>query len=431
MMIDHSYEISGNEIPLSKFVKFLIVLSLLIFFLLIAFSSYTSIPVLISVRGYVMNEDEFGSIRSPIETSLKSIEVETGAHVKQGELLAVLDVSKEQSELEYIESRIKSNERFIEMANIIFALKNDDHTIHDLLSEYPESLEKQIILSDYESLKISLQLVEYKINENRNQSLKNKLRRDRILIEKDKTEEELASHRQLSIKGFINAYQVKEYEYNLKKIEIDLEELNLLLEFYIEGYGNLKNEKRKLINSFYKNLIAEINKKNSEVETLKQKQRTLEYIINRSSLYSPYTGYVKRAPTLVPGSGVFYGEELFYITSTSSRRILEVDIPNQDVAFVKIGQPVRVKLDAYEYERYGSISGQITYVSSDGYEKFNDIFFKAKISFEDESVLKEQYDINLINGMTAVADIKVKERKIIAYFIQPLIDSVSGILTER
>lgn len=111
---------------------------------------------------------------------------------------------------------------------------------------------------------------------------------------------------------------------------------------------------------------------------------------------------------------------------------LEAKVLNRDAGAVRRGQTVALKLEAFPFTRYGTVSGQITSISSDAVEdKKLGLIYVARISLSDLSVNKDGIRVPLQPGMNGTADILVGRRRLIDYLVSPVSQAVKEAAREQ
>ena len=99
------------------------------------------------------------------------------------------------------------------------------------------------------------------------------------------------------------------------------------------------------------------------------------------------------------------------VVPKSAKKIIKAQVMNQDVGFIEKGMPVSIKVDTYNFQKYGILDGVVTIVSPN--------------SIEDER-LGPIYEVEgkeqtIKYGMSTTNEIKIGKRRIIEFFIYPLI----------
>ncbi|MCY1170288.1 Leukotoxin export protein LtxD [compost metagenome] len=94
---------------------------------------------------------------------------------------------------------------------------------------------------------------------------------------------------------------------------------------------------------------------------------------------------------------------------------------NRDIGFVRKGQDVMVKLDAYPFTRYGLLHGKLIGISRDAVmeEKLGQVY-EAQIELKEAVILADGRTERLQPGLTATAEIKTNTRRIVDYLLSPL-----------
>jgi hemolysin D len=101
--------------------------------------------------------------------------------------------------------------------------------------------------------------------------------------------------------------------------------------------------------------------------------------------------------------------------------IAEVKVLNKDAGFVRAGQEVAVKLDAFPFTRYGTVPGAIDSLSSDAVddEKLG-LIYTARVKLRTSTINRGDIIASLAPGMAATADIKTGRRSILSYLLSPI-----------
>jgi len=104
---------------------------------------------------------------------------------------------------------------------------------------------------------------------------------------------------------------------------------------------------------------------------------------------------------------------------------------NKDVGFVHEGQKVEVNMDSFPFTRYGLIDGEVLKLSSDATidDKLG-LIYPVQVSIDKSSMNVEGYDVALKSGMAVSAGIKAGRRKMIEFFLVPILRYTNEFLKE-
>lgn len=156
--------------------------------------------------------------------------------------------------------------------------------------------------------------------------------------------------------------------------------------------------------------LAEIRNKRIQIE--KQKQY----------LKSPIEGYVNKILVHTEGGVVQPAEKIMTIVPKDATKVIKAQVLNQDVGFVEKGMPVSIKVDTYNFQKYGILDGVVSVVSPNSIEdeKLGPIY-EVYIEPKNTTLLVEGKEQTIKYGMSTTNEIKIGKRRIIEFFIYPLI----------
>lgn len=156
--------------------------------------------------------------------------------------------------------------------------------------------------------------------------------------------------------------------------------------------------------------LAEIRNKRVQIE--KQKQ----------ILKSPIDGYVNTIFVHTIGGVVSPAEKIMTIVPKDASMQVKAQVMNQDVGFIEPGMPVSIKVDTYNFQKYGILNGEVVVVSPNSIkdERLGDIY-EVYIEPKNTTLMVEGKEQTIKYGMTTTNEIKIGKRRIIEFFIYPLI----------
>jgi HlyD family secretion protein len=148
--------------------------------------------------------------------------------------------------------------------------------------------------------------------------------------------------------------------------------------------------------------------------------RAAELSQDRTQIRAPVNGVI--ASLDVPGAGavVEQGSRIATIVPKDARLVAEVQVPNKDVAFVAPGRRAKVKIDAFPYQDYGTITGRVSNVSPDARadERFGS-FYKVTISLDQEAFRVGGQSLSLRSGLTLTAGIVTERKSVLSLLLDP------------
>jgi hemolysin D len=149
-------------------------------------------------------------------------------------------------------------------------------------------------------------------------------------------------------------------------------------------------------------------------------------------LTAPVEGTVQQLTIHTVGGVVPAAQPLMQIDPKENRVEVEAFIENKDVGFVQEGQSAAVKIDAFDYTKYGTISGKVVHVSRDAIQdEKQGLIYSTKVALDKSSILVNGREMPLSAGMSVRVEIKTGDRRIIEYVLSPLIQHKRESLNER
>jgi hemolysin D len=142
---------------------------------------------------------------------------------------------------------------------------------------------------------------------------------------------------------------------------------------------------------------------------------------NFLQILAPVSGIVTDLSSTQPGDKIQANSPLGGIAPSNSRSIVKVEIAENDRAFLHEGLPVKLKFNAFPYQRYGVINGTLEYVSpaTKPALQTHQPVYEARISLQRDYYQVAETKYPLRYGMTAAVEIVVRERRLIDLALDP------------
>jgi len=147
---------------------------------------------------------------------------------------------------------------------------------------------------------------------------------------------------------------------------------------------------------------------------------------------APVDGTVQQLTVHTVGGVVPAAQPLMQIVPQENIVEVEAFLKNKDVGFISIAQEARVKIDAFDYTRYGTVNGSVKHVSQDAMEdEQQGLMYSANIMLDNSDIVIDGKTVPLTAGMAVNVEIKTGTRRIIAYVLSPLMRHQREALHER
>lgn len=200
--------------------------------------------------------------------------------------------------------------------------------------------------------------------------------------------------------------------------------------------------------NFLQDLTKQLEENERRLGALRQELTKARQKEAQSRLYAPVAGTVQQLSVFTLGQVVTTGQQLMIIVPKGTKLEVEANLLNRDKGFVREGQEARIKVESFNFTKYGIIDGTVMSVSNDAVNgnpnpqtasraqtaflpNQGPLIFPVKISLSQETIWADGESIRLTPGMSVVAEVKTGNRRVIEYFLSPLLKMKDEALRER
>ncbi|MCC5999278.1 MAG: HlyD family type I secretion periplasmic adaptor subunit [Pararhodobacter sp.] len=162
----------------------------------------------------------------------------------------------------------------------------------------------------------------------------------------------------------------------------------------------------------------------AELAALEPSLPALASRAERSVIRAPVRGVVNRIHRSTLGGLARAGEDLIEIVPLDDSLLVEAYVRPADIAFIYPGQPVKVKITAYDFSRYGSLNGEIVRIGADAVtrsERDPEEFFIVHVRTDDAFLDADGVAVEIIPGMVAEIDILAGRKTVLEYLTRPVV----------
>lgn len=231
-----------------------------------------------------------------------------------------------------------------------------------------------------------------------------------------------------------NDYKTKKLDYDLALAELGEFEVGLSKE-YAKKRAEIHKRSQQLLSlqTQYESALLQLEKDEKALEIelrlarstyLSSSKVTFDDIDedNNLRLRAPMDGIVTKLLIEQTGINVVDKAPILILAPEHSRKILEVMILERDRAFLRVGMKVKVKVNAFSYQRYGMLNGELEYISpsTSGDPQSKQDYYTARVGLDKDYFTVNGEKTPIRYGMKADAEITVRERRIIDMVLDPI-----------
>ena len=398
-------------------------------FAAVIWASLSHVDTIVMARGKLTTTTPTIVIQ-PLETSvIRSIQAKVGDVVGRGQVLAVLDPTFSQADVDRLHQSVSALDAAVDR----ITAELDDHDFFPMNSTNPdEELQRRLFLQRKAFFDASIQNYDAQVASAR-AVLKSSENEEALLEQRLETLQSVESMRTLLMNkelgsklNFLLSRDARlEVENNLARIRgtrVD----------YTHRLDKALADKEVFIQDFRRTAEQELidtrAKRNSAAEDLKKAELRRQLI----ALKAPEDGVVLSIADRTIGSVVREAETLFVVVPRGVPLQAEVKVDSKDIGDVAVGQAVRLKFDAFPFQKYGTGKGIVRVVSQDSFlpdskaepqpaERSVLAYYRILVDLTDTHLRAPADRVRLIPGMAVTAEMKTGNRSVMSYFLYPLL----------
>lgn len=193
-----------------------------------------------------------------------------------------------------------------------------------------------------------------------------------------------------------------------------------------------RKEREDQESKFKSQALGELNDVQTQLSQLNESLTAIGDRVDRSELRSPVDGIVNKIAIKTIGGVVEPAMKLVEIVPTDDKLKIIARVPPSDIAFLHPGQPVKVKISAYDPQRYGALDGELVRIGANSVtDSKGNIFFEIEVRTKKNHLGDEAAPMPITPGMVAQTEIITGERSILGYLMKPVLRAKDKALTER
>ncbi|MEM1038711.1 MAG: HlyD family type I secretion periplasmic adaptor subunit [Pseudomonadota bacterium] len=175
--------------------------------------------------------------------------------------------------------------------------------------------------------------------------------------------------------------------------------------------------------SFTADNTARLSTVNADLAIIEQTLLAATDTVERTVLRSPVRGVVNKVNVAAINEVVRAGDSVVEIVPLDDRLLIEAQIRPQDIAFIRAGLKATIRISAFDYTRYGTLSGTVERIGADTITNDNrETFYQVTIGTDGrESDGVNTADLDIIPGMIATVDIATGKRSVLEYLLKPIL----------
>ncbi len=369
-------------------------------------------------------------VQSENKGTIKELDVQEGDYVEEGQTLLVLDTTKTQADVDQLQKQVAYYQLTVSRLQ---AEINDEPFLPEVTDDLdPKDVEAQTAL--YKSRRAKLSAEQEKNQSAIDQAsaavagqqaqLEKYRSLETVAEEKEDRLKELYSQDAISYFQLLEARATRvEYQRNAEASEKGI----------LESQGKLAEARDNLATTetaYRQETMSQLVEAKKQLGAYEEELKKANQTNAESVIVAPTSGRVNQLAVHTVGGVVSEGQGLMMVVPDDAVLEIEAYADNKDIGFIENGQKAEVKVQTFNFQKYGMMTGIVDDISPDAVTNPEDKEHYGKYRL----TLNLDHDdsgIELLPGMNVQAEIQIKKKRIIDFFLDPFRKYKAEALRER
>ena len=245
-------------------------------------------------------------------------------------------------------------------------------------------------------------------------------------------ERELQLTAPLEKEGVVSEVEVIRLKRQLNDLKGELEATRLAIPRIRSTLEEAEQKVAEIQLEFRSDAREALNETLAELARVSEANQALEDRVKRTWVRSPVHGTVKRLMVNTVGGVIQPGMDILEIVPLEDSLLVEANIRPRDIAFLRPGQDVTVKLTAYDFAIYGGLDASLEHISADTItNEEGESFYLVRVRTDRNFLGTEEAPLPIIPGMQTEVDILTGKKTVLTYLFKPVLRGMNNALSER
>lgn len=425
-----------QETPVSPAPRVTMWLLMTFSFIALLWALFGHIDVVAIAHGKIVPSDRTKVIQSFETATVRAIKVIDGQTIKAGEVLVELDATDTSADTKRIANDHITALLKAERAKAL--LDAIDSNKLAIIANVPEvdkfrlEQEQRILDGEYGEHLAKLARLDAEISQRRAG-----LNSTREIVHKLELTVPIARQRADDIEGMVKKNFISRHDYLEKEQarieqEADLATQRSRVQELTASLQEAQSQRAEIIAAAKRLALDNLYEAEQKSITYQQELIKAQSRNRHMTITSPVDGTVQQLGVHTVGGVVTEAQQLMLIVPKDNPIEVEAYVENKDIGFVNPGQEAVVKVETFSFTKYGTIDATIISVSNDAVnDEKQGLIFPIQVKLAKPTILVESKEVRLSPGMAVSVEVKTAQRRVIEYFLAPLLQHKDESLRER
>jgi len=397
---------------------------------------FGKIDIVATAQGKIVPNSRTKTIQPFERATVKAIRVQDGQHVKAGDVLVEFDATITGAERDRLTRELAAARLQVQRAQgMLSALDTGrvpqlvrSHATPELLwQETLRLLEGQFREYADKRMRLDSDIAQREAEQRSTQELVHKLEQT-APIARQRAED----YKNLMSQNFISRHGYLEKEQARIELEADLATQRSRLKELAAAWQAAQIARTALASETRRIQLDSINEGMQKADSLEQELLKADSRNQQNVLAAPVSGTVQQLAVHTVGGVVKEADPLMLIVPDEESVEIEAMLENKDIGFVRPGQEAEVKIETFQYTKYGTVPARVETVSNDAInDEKRGLIYAVRVKMDRATIDVDDRQVHLTPGMAVGLEIKTGKRRVIEYFLSPLMQYGHESLKER
>lgn len=399
---------------------------------LVIWMVYTPVDEISKARGEIEPIAQVKRVESRHGGQLAELRVSRGQMVEADEVVALLDQTEAQSALQAAEARIAGLSLEIERLLALAEGREPDFSSH--AKEFSDLVEREeaALAATRAFIRAERSVIQSQIEEKRAEITAIDEERPQLIQQIAVAEDERGVQQDLLDRGLSGRAKLAELREQEAQYRFDLAQLAGRRTIAQAEVSELQASLTQVELDEFAKARGRIAEADAQRRALQAEASALEGRVAETEIRSPISGVIQSIPDDTVGDVIDPGGMVVTIVPADGGYRFSGRLSPRDVGFVTVGQTVRLKIDSFDYSRFGALPGTVEEVSpTTEVDERGTAFYEVLVQLDSDHFRNAEDGLTLIAGMTGEADIKTGAKTVFQYVWKPIYTNLDLALTER
>jgi hemolysin D len=432
---------------------------ILFFATAIGWASFSHIDIIASAIGKIVPTGRVKVIQ-PFDTGVvRALHVHDGDLVNAGDVLVELDPTIDAAEAGRIRQQLLASELEASRLRALMGGSGDPLTAFvppEGASSVQINVQRTLLSNQLQEIQAKLANLDGQIVQSQASRAGSAAQVEKLRLSIPLLKQRVAIFKELFDRGWGQKPQYLELAQDLIEHQQDLEAQNQKVAETTAAIGALREQRNQAQAEFRRTNLADLADAEQKAAAFRAQLGGAQQRQRLQTLTAPVDGTAQQTAVHTIGGVVTPAQQLMVIVPADSHLEIEAMVPNKDIGFIHEGQQADIKIDTFNFTRYGLVHGQVLSVSQDAIVRQNasgdqrnpaapkgntddsssepkgqELVYAARVSLDRAQMQIDDRLVNLTPGMAVTVEIKTGTRRVIEYLLSPLLRYRQDALKER